>query len=429
MNRELLVEADGIWQRREKASRFASRFDVYPVQEGLRVVDDLHRLGESIPVHDQFTTEDEVLERELGRRLRGEAVALDHQLSGRYYTSQDVVSLFGIPEEDLTGLKGWLEGHKQETEAVIQRAYEKIEVEGYQLDVPMDIQGYANRAEGLCSSVIDNYRSKLGALFRELTDVGEFLRDIQAVATTNPRSYFNQQTFTLALGIPSICYMDKDRTFHIKHRELIRLFGHEGMGHGLNFVITQGSQLPFFLKEDSVATTATLESTAQHFERIIFDDLAKSPKTQRDLEIARDFEEIYQEEKETQLIGEYQLRFFQYAITVLADTNLGLPQDPETIKRKREMLLELALYPAQAVNMVEGYKDRFDSQGNLNPGLVSELRYCAQPAKKVLAIFKEFGLDYSGEARSSIDMTLLKGLWTPIGIVENATVAARNLAT
>ena len=89
-----------------------------------------------------------------------------------------------------------------------------------------------------------------------------------------------------------------------------------------------------------------------------------------------------------------------------------------------ELLSELALFPAQAVQIVEDNKDHFDSQGNLNPTLVSELRYCAQPAKRVIDIFKENGREYEGENRSTIDVALLKGFWTPIGLVEKARVVA-----
>lgn len=425
MNRELLLEAEALWRRKEKASRFASSSNVYPMREGLNIVDHLDRLGNSISGEDDPITEEIVLQRELKRRLTGEALALDHQLSGRYYTFDDVIRLYGIPDEDLNGLKGWLEEHKTETERVIQAAYEKTEVEGYELNVPLDIAGMSSQAEGLCTTYITNYHEKLGRYFRQLTDVGEFIRDIRSVPTTSPRSYFDPLTHTLALGIPDICYMAEDRTLHIRERQLIRLFGHEGMGHGLNYVITQASEdLPFFLRESSMATTASLESVAQHFEKVIFDDLANSTKTQKSLGVAREFDEIYQEEKETQLISEYQLRFFQYAIRVLADTELGAPQDPATIKRKIDLLSELALYPGYAVSIVEDNKNHFDSQGNLNAALVSELRYCAQPARRVLDIFKECGFAYDGENRSLIDMTLLKGFWTPIGMVEKAKMVA-----
>ncbi len=118
--------------------------------------------------------------------------------------------------------------------------------------------------------------------------------------------------------------------------------------------------------------------------------------------------------------------FFQYAITVLADTSLGVPQDPETIRRKIEMLSDLALYPAYAVSIVENNKDRFDSQGNLNPWLVSELRYCAQPVRRVLDIFKGVGLTYEGVNRSTVDMALLSGFWTPLGLVEHAQLIAQS---
>ena len=138
------------------------------------------------------------------------------------------------------------------------------------------------------------------------------------------------------------------------------------------------------------------------------------------------FMEIYQEAKDFIQLQEYQSRLFQYAITVLADKELGQPQDPLTLRRKEELLSEVTLDPSFPLHFVEEHRYNFDSQGNLNPKLVSELRYCAQPVRKALDEFAKQGILYEGKGRSIIDATLLKGFWTPVGFVDNARLRAQN---
>ncbi len=154
--------------------------------------------------------------------------------------------------------------------------------------------------------------------------------------------------------------------------------------------------------------------------------MKNSPETQRDLGIQHNFLEIYRESKDISQLQEYRLKLFQYAITVLADKELGHPQDPATLNQKKELLNEVTLDPTYPLRFVEQHIYNFDSQGNLSPQLVSELRYCAQPVQRALDEFAKQGVQYEGEGRSKIDSTLLKGFWTPKGYVDNAKLKAQD---
>jgi hypothetical protein len=198
------------------------------------------------------------------------------------------------------------------------------------------------------------------------------------------------------------------------------------MGHALNQVITKTNGLPYFLTKDTPLTSATMESVAQFYQNVIFEDLKNSPETQRDLGIQHSFGDIYQESKDISQLQEYQLKLFQYAITVLADKDLGQPQDPITLGKKGDLLNEVTLDPTYPLHFVEQHRYSFDSQGNLNPQLVGELRYCAQPVQRALDEFAKQGVQYEGDGRSKIDATLLKGFWTPIGYVNNAKLKAQD---
>ena len=92
-----------------------------------------------------------------------------------------------------------------------------------------------------------------------------------------------------------------------------------------------------------------------------------------------------------------------------------------------DIIEEVAINPGLGLKFVENNRYNFDSEGNLSSGLVGELRYCAQPVRRALDIFDQNGIIYSGEGRSVIDLTLLNGFWTPIGLVDNARLRAEEV--
>ena len=430
MNPELESQAEQLWTRAEKAYKFNSKFGIYPFREGGRLVDDFQRLSDEVPAKFPVVTTEEVYHNELKRRLGTEAVYFEHGLSGHRYTFDDVINLYGLDKTaEIDSLRDWLLENREETLDTIDRVYQATEVEGFQLPVPSDIPRSRAEVEIYAATHIENYHKKLAKLFEGLTKVGNYLRDITPVPTTGDRSYFDQYTKTLALSIPAICYRTEDQTPHVNERELILQFGHEGMGHGLNKVITEVSSLPSFLKRRSESVRATIESVGQYYEEVIFEDLKASPKTQKELGIEHKFEEIYQNQKDTQLITAYNRRLFHYAITVLADKELGDMNNPDpqlkkdAIDRRIALLSEVALYPGYAVGTIEVQRQNFDSQGNLNLDFASEIRYRSQSAQRVVETMQQKGVIYDGEGRSKIDTLLLTGYWTPTGLVENAQVA------
>lgn len=422
MKPELLQQAKQIWDRTDRAFKFQGRFDIFPYREGARLVDDSFKLAEGIALTEVPTTQEQVNTNELKRRLVGNAVYWDHALSGRFYTFEDAVSLFGIEERDIKGLRSWLSERREGVLETIDRVYQETEVDEDRYSTPLDLPGLKVQAEQFSGTYINNYHQKLGKVFGEFSAVGNFLRDIISVPTSEGRSYFDTNTNTLALGISAITYMSADRTLHINERALIRLFGHEGMGHGLNKVVTDASDLPFFLKTLSWSTRPTVESVGQFYETVIFNDLARSPRTQKELGVQDRFPEIYKDEQDTSQIEYYNRKLMFYAISVLADRNLGEPMDPGTMRKKVGLLADVALYPGYAVGMVEGQRQNYDSEGNLSFNLVQEIVYAAQPVQRVLEMAKEKGLDYDSK-RSELDKLILTGFWTPIGLVENAQVA------
>lgn len=430
MNLELLEEARVLWEKGEKIDKFGSKFREYPLKEATAVYEGTSRLIEQIPETSFPQSTDELYEGELRRNLISTVIGLEHFLRGTPYTLDDIIRLYGIEEEDLAEIKPWLVANKQQTIEAIERLFVSTDVVSYELALPIDIPRIRNQAEGFAGTQITNYHQKLGSLFEGKTAAGTYLHRITSEPSTTERSYFNPLTGRLGLSMTAICYEVEDGTIQLRERELLRLFGHEGMGHGLLQVITNASNLPFFLKKRSAAATATEEAITQHYERAIFEDLKQSPKTQKDLRIADRFDEIYQEELDTRQITDFNRNLLFYGILVLADKTLGKPDDPDAVRKRLDLISEVALNPGTARSFVEFYRRKYDLEDNLDLEVTGELRYASRVVKRAFDIFQSHGISYdNNEQRSQIDLTFLTGYYTPVGFVQKTELACANHQT
>lgn len=421
---EAFVRAQGFLDYLNKISKFGMRYQAIPYQELGRLLGEIQTFEANIPQITDPTTEDELLLSELKIRMAGEARTLDNHLSGSRNDFQKMLSYYEIPQTDLDALLPWLEAHKQETLDSVERLFQESDIKSYELGLPFDLPHVRRQAEEFADVHIKRYHKVIGRRLQNLTKVGHFLRDVEATPTNRDRSYFHQLTNTVAISISDFCYMREDGTLDIKVRELLKVYGHEGMGHALNFVFSRASTLPKIFQMDSALTIASAEAVAQYYQVRIFDDLHDSPETQKELGIAHDYEQIYQEAKDCARIAAYRLRFMQYAIIILADKEMGDPKDPDTIKKRIDLLTKVSLDPNTAIQLVESNRYNYDSEGNLNPEFVSELRYCAQPVKRALEEFAKRGMHYDPLARNIIDATLLRGFWTPNSYVHHARLVA-----
>lgn len=428
----IFTEAEKLLATHQKIDRFASRYQVFPVTEAGHVLAGYRKLSEQIEHVPNPTSRRLHLGNELKRRLTSEATSLDFTLSGKRYSIQDVVRVLGIDQNDIDRLHPWLLENRDQTIEATQRLFNLSATDTYFLPVPMDIPDYARSAETSAKIAINNLHKILAPYYASKTEAGNFLQKIEAQPTTNWRSYFHTHLATLGLGIPEIIYVLPNGTFHVRYVNAIALYGHESLGHGLQKVLTEEADLPYFLKvPGSNATIAAEEAVTQHYERTIFEDL-RSPdaaKVLKDLDISHSYEEIYQEHGATKQIADFSLAFFQYAITILADKELGSdPQDKGTIDRKIAKLNEVALFPGISQQIVDQNRFKFDPEGNLDTSLVTELRYCSQVVSKALDIFSQRGVSYDdARSRSRIDMAFLRGWYTPEGFLENATLSAKGI--
>jgi len=423
-----LKQAGDLLKRLEKINKFERKYHVLPPGVSHKLCEEMSNLAGNMPKISNPKTEEQLFLKEAKRRISGEAAYLDQRLSGKTYEFKTVLGILGIPEQDVRSLHPWLKRNKQKTIEAVDRLCEAQSMEEIESPRRLDIPRIRRETEEVTGSHIYRYHKVLGRFLEELSNVGGYLRDIEAAPTTKDRSYFSPLDNLLALSIPEICFSGNQGVLQFSDRKLIRLYGHEGMGHSLNKVITKTSSLPDFLKIDSALTVASEESLAQFYEDRVLEDLKKAPETQKKLGIEHRFKEIYQEAKDTEQLDNYINYIAHYAITVLADKSFGPLNDSAAIKRRLAVLDKVTINLGEARGFLINHSNRenSDEDGNLNVCLVSELRYCAKPVVRAFKQFNSKGLRYQGKGRSLIDTTLLSGFWTPQGLVERAKFVAAN---
>jgi hypothetical protein len=422
----LLQESEILLKRFDKLHKFEDKYGITPPKESQELVESMQKLADSITDVAEPKTQDELIQSELKRGFNGEAVCLEKRLSGSLYDFDSILKIYSIPKEDITYLRTWLESNKDKTQETVERLFHSRDIEESELSLAVDIPNIARQGEEFAATNIQRYHKTLGKFLQSLTKVGAFLREIDAVATRESRSYFNSLTNRLAIGVQAICFEKEDGTLRIRDRELIQLYGHEGMGHALNYVVTRSAGLPYFLTQPSNLTSSTRESVAQFYENILLEDLKNSSETQKQLGIEHKFAEVYQEAKDTEQLRNYNKIITQYGISVLGDKSLGNPNDPASLRERAEKICEVAITRSYVHAWIQHHRHDFDSEGNLSLGLVGELRYCAKPVDRALQEFHSAGIKYDKEGRDIIDSTFLNGLWTPMGFVQNARIIAHS---
>ena len=140
---------------------------------------------------------------ELKRRLKGESVNIEHLLSGRPYDFKTITDILAIPDEDILSLRPWLEENKEKTQEAVERLFCSRNIDEYELPLASDIPSVRRQAEEFAGVHIQKYHKTLGKFLQGLTEVGVFLRDINAVPTTQERSYFDCLRNNLAFTINS----------------------------------------------------------------------------------------------------------------------------------------------------------------------------------------------------------------------------------
>lgn len=421
---EIVNQGNLILKNIDHVNSFQAKYGVLPKKSSNDLAIQIKEIIDTISETKYDEINDTILANELKRKLNHQLAGFEFSQNGTFLTYDETIDAYSIPREDIENLRPWLVDNKEKVLDSVERLFSKTNSIDEKFGVSTDIPHIKRQVEEFAAVYVEKYHKTIGKYLQNLTNIGEFLRDIDAYPSITQRSYFNPGRNIIAIGIPAICYMKKDGSIELDEANLISLYGHEGMGHALNTVITEQSDLPFFLKRDSTDIKPTKESVAQFYEKQILTDLKDSVETQKALGIDSKFNEIFQDIQDKEIIQEYKQKQYQHFIQGLADKSFGDPKNPKTLNLIIEHLAPISLNNHDARDFIEQNKMNFDHEGNLYPTLISELKYSANPVKRAIDHLQQIGINYSGEDRSFIDKTILEGFWTPTGFIENAKYKA-----
>lgn len=430
MNPEMNEEARRLWQARDDIFDFQNEWDMYLPKEAVALVDNYDKLRQQVPAIENPTSKEQLYQGELHRRLSTDGLHLEKYFSGQNYTFDEILTLLGIDHSHIQQLDKWLDENKPSIIDALERRREVTSKLGGRRSLDMNDPDKREEARGVTKNELKKYHLHLGRMISAVTNVGDYLRDIEVRPNDRPRSFFHYEGNILMIGMPAICFLRKDYTLEVNHREIISLIGHEGMGHALNKIVTERAQnLPEFVRDSYHSTIAAEESVTQFYERVIFDHLAQDTDTQKSLGIAHIFPDIYEEESDRKLIETYNRRLTEFAIALLADKSFGDPRQSHVMEQKMDILIDKAINPGSIRQWVaDNSYHNFDHQGNLRFGLASEMRYSDQSVGISLDSFRKNGMIYeNAEDRGKIDYVFLTGYWTPQGFRQNAELAAKGI--
>lgn len=416
MRQELFEEAERLLKRVEKIEKFSLKLNRYPYQEMKEVAEKLYRLSEQVPEIIYPHSEEELFQAELKRRLLDETRDLVQIINGDNPDFDTALQNYGVAQEDVRALYPWLKENKGRAEEAIEKVFRDSDISEYELRPNLAIPSVKAQAEEFAAAHVQRYHQVLSDFLAERGSAGKFLKDISAliIEEENGNSYFNHLNRAMTFSLLEICRIGEDNQPLLQEGKLINIYGHEAMGHALHYLTTHHSDLPYFLKKKAHQQSSVAEAIARFYQKHIFEDIKNSPETQKELGIKDNFERIYQESQETNLLEEYDFKLRGYAFSVLAD------KKESDLKSKLDKIHEVSLNPNAPVAFLDQYNQSCDSLENPRSQLAYYLTYCTGIMDRALNEFKKQGIDYLGERRSEIDEILLKGYWTTQGYLERA---------
>ncbi|MBI5065877.1 hypothetical protein HZA97_06580 [Candidatus Woesearchaeota archaeon] len=415
---DLYKESEQIIKGIQNVYKFRSRTRLMPdVRELLKNAEKFLERLESQNTNN-LTSSEKIVFNEVKRQTSTEVEILKRDFSGTRFDYEVVFKVFSIPREDVDELKPWLDANIGKVKELIDSSFKNFGESGFKNDLSVDIPELAERAKKFAHQKINKYAFTIAELLDSVSKTGDLLRKLKVHPTTEERSYINYTFKRVGISIKDITEETEDGELILKEERLITLLGHECMGHGMNFVLSQDKNLPFVLRDDLASSLPTMESIAQHYANLIFEDLKNHCEVQEKLGLTERFEQIYKKHKEEELLIEFKNKRYYHALTILADKTLNTQQKIEKINQL-SITEGRSVDPFFGLQVVMNHKNSYDDQGNLQLGVLRELIYCARPVKKSLEMISaQLGQDYYAQNRQEVDKMFLTGFYTSEGFVE-----------
>jgi len=379
-------------------------YTIVPTPRVRNLMGEMHTLANGIIEVSEPQSFYELVMSELKRRLITDSMYLSRYTKEEFLQLNEVIDTYGISWDDVEQFEGWLDENTGKVEALNDRLSK--ESREHRSSVPIGSFKVRYEAEKVLDNKITSLRNFLSNSLADQPGVIELLKDYRFVADfIYSRSYHDGESKIVGFSTSKILYM-RDGQVCVDEAELIRIFGHEVLGHTRQQVVTEGAEeLPYFLRtKTGYAIDASGESISQYFQDRIFDYLLADPEAADGLGFDKPFEQIYQDYQNTQLLRNYWRNLEHFGIVTLARSS------ESDSKNQIDTLLRYSVDKSWPVDFVFRHRGDWDrSTGRLVPRIVHELRYSANPVGRIM----------SGVAIDKIAVAeglILRGFWTPRGL-------------
>lgn len=317
-------------------------------------------------------------------------------------TPKELIKIYSIPEEDLRYVETWLKTNKKSIQDSVDIKFKEGLI---RFKSDPRIPQYRSTMEKEGGKIIENIFEATKYISEKTSGID--LNGIIATPTWEERAFYDSEGKAIRIGLPYMFFSEKG-ALKPNYPDVLETFGHEGFGHGRNFILTEKSNIPETLKKVMPWKRSTIESVAQYYSDVFIDFIKNNSDAQEKLGI-ENFENVYEEFEKSKLFGKFLKNRGSYAIHLISKK---LPE-----KEIRKKLNDVSLNNFYATVALEKFTDK-NGKLDLN-SVVNHLIYSDRGVEKgVNAINNRFGKKWFQQNESEIDKTLLTGFWTPQGYKE-----------
>jgi len=403
--KDLIQKGNKLYEKVLKREyHFDQPYSVIDLDYTKNLLSDFKNLYKELPKNENPRSLDELLVYELSKICRNQIDNLEDEFNPSIKTPDQVISMYEVGSEDLDKIKEWLRSNRENIVAANLRQMDAYS-SSRRSDVALGSPQLRAVVESLILSYIEIFKKVLSQYFPDFPGIPQLLDTyVISVESVNPRSYADKVAKAAYIGVARCCYM-LDGKVNLIPEKLLSLFGHEVLGHCLNYINTDLSELPLFVKENiGPMSSASKESVADHFESLIFEFLNDNKQAADSMGFEEDFKKIYERYNDTRILTDYWNNLAMVGFWIMSHTKM------DDFDKQVKELLPYSIDIKWPANFVNRHRQDWNrSTGLLLPKVVSELRYSADPVKEMLA-----GVDKVKE--EEIEKLILIGNWTPASL-------------
>lgn len=355
------------------------------------------------------TSREEVLINELKRLSKYYVITLSEELEPRTATPQEVLDRYFIKAEDINIIKVWL---KAKRGAILEANTRQLEFHSgvRKAKIKLGSKALRERAEELINQYLELVKEAVKSIL-PLPEYANVLQDfVISTDSAENRASSNRIAKVSFVDTHNCTYMVNGQVY-IDSVEFITQFGHEVLGHCLNYVVTEKSGLPIFIKENYFTiTSATRESVSEYFEQRLFELLTGYKDSAGSFNAFESMDKVYQRHKDTYILDSYFKKLQMLGLWILSTSKM------DDYDKQMQELADYSIEPKYVSWFLNKHRNNWNrSTGLLLPTIVAELRYSVESTVRMLNKKKPTDIN-------KFERAILTGAWSPEGFSEWVTL-------